>query len=192
MSESAAKNEQALAVETRNNLQEPFVAATHAALTEMAGVEPMVRAAGHGPGHQEAGGLSTVLKLGFVPEGYIVLRFPMQTAAALSSRILAGITGAMDEQLIRDCVAEIGNVIAGQAKALLAGTPYHFTFSLPSVLPGVQEFQPPPGLYTVAIGFDSDLGRFDLKLHVPFVEGTPGSQETGEPGRVHGPTKSVP
>ena len=57
------------------------------------------------------------------------------------------------------------NVIAGQAKALLAGTPYHFAFSTPSVMTGAdREIWPRPGSECLVIAFDSDVGEVVLRL----------------------------
>ena len=78
------------------------------------------------------GDIAAVLTLTSAP-GAMVLGFPEQTASALAGRILSGVTAVIDGQLIRDCVGEIANVIVGQAKAMLAGTSYHFAFSVPNV-----------------------------------------------------------
>ena len=78
--------------------------------------------------------------------------------------MLADVTTELDEQLIRDCVGEIGNVVSGQAKALLAGTPFAFTFSLPEVVVGANHFQPASGQECLVVAFNSDQGEFSLRL----------------------------
>src|SRR5207253_2151545 len=64
-------------------------------------------------------------------EGSFVLSFPERTAAALAHRVfvLAEAGAEPDAEVLRDCLGEIINVVAGQAKTLLFGTPYHFTLS---------------------------------------------------------------
>jgi CheY-specific phosphatase CheX len=68
--------------------------------------------------------LRQTVVLGIKPatEGLLVLSFPDRTAAAITERVLADAKEEIDETLVRDCVGEIANVIAGQAKTLLAGT----------------------------------------------------------------------
>ena len=70
----------------------------------------------------------------------------------------------MDENLVRDCVGEIANVIAGQAKALLAGGPYHLTFSVPRIVVEEQDCLPQPDQDCLAAVLSSDLEDFALQL----------------------------
>jgi chemotaxis protein CheX len=105
-----------------------------------------------------------VLQLTPAIDGSLVLSFPERTAAFLARQMLAGVTAEVDNQLIRDCVAEIGNVVAGQAKALLAGTPFHFAFSLPRVIIGIDDLQV-AGLDCLFIAFDGGFGKFALRLY---------------------------
>jgi chemotaxis protein CheX len=115
------------------------------------------------PHHVASVEISAVLRLTCAAEAFLILSFPERTAAALATRMLAGVPAKIDEQLIQDCVGEIGNVVAGQAKTLLAGTPYDFAFSLPNVLVGVNT-PPAPGLDCLVVDFDGDLGEFALRL----------------------------
>jgi len=164
MSEIAAEGAQPVSAEIRDRLLEPFITATRAALGEMANTEVVVRTVCRNPGPHALSDISVVLRLTSATEGTLVLTFPEQTAAALARRILAGVSAEVDEQLIRDCVGEIGNVVAGQAKALLAGTPYHFAFSLPRIVAGVDDLQPAPGLDCLAVAFNSEQGEFTLRM----------------------------
>ena len=118
-----------ISTDIRNKLLEPFITATRTALGEMASTEITVRESCHGTYDREAGCISALLQLDSATLGYLSLIFPKQTATNLARRMLAHVPTELDEQLICDCVGEIGNVVAGQAKTLLAGTPYCFTFS---------------------------------------------------------------
>lgn len=141
----------------------PFVAAVVATLREMAGVEAVPRGAVRPPGPDEFGDLSAVLRLSAEGEGYLVLSFPTETATALAVRILGGAAEA-DAGMVRDCAGELANVVAGQAKALLSGTPDHFTFSTPWVDAGRPAV--PAGDWD-AVGFASDVGEFLLRVRPP-------------------------
>jgi CheY-specific phosphatase CheX len=97
--------------------------------------------------------------------GTLVLGFSKAMAAALAQRILPNVPEAAEEDMQYDCLGEIANVVAGQAKALLAETPYRFSFSTPSVIIGVrQEIWLRPDRYCLIIVFGSDLGNFSLQL----------------------------
>jgi chemotaxis protein CheX len=114
------------------------------------------------------GDISAVLELRSATEGFLVLSYPRQMAATLAGRVLADVAGELDELLIRDCVGEIANVVAGQAKALLAGTPYQFTFSIPTVMTGEEAAsRPPHGRECLCVAFSSDVGEFALSITLP-------------------------
>jgi CheY-specific phosphatase CheX len=156
-------------LDTPNTLIEAFTTAVATTLWEMAGVEAVARDTGRAGG-EEPEDVSTVLGLGADTPGWVILSLPRATAAALAMRVLAGV-GKPDEPLIRDCAAEVLNVIAGQAKALTFGTPYHFTLSTPGPLgAGAVDL----GAGESIVRFDSDAGPFTLHLLPPHVTGGAG------------------
>jgi chemotaxis protein CheX len=151
--------------EVRDKLVEPFVAAACTALGEMAGTEVVVQAVSRKEISHTLGDLAAVIELRSANEALLVLNFPVLTAAALAGRILAGVTQAPDEDLVRDCVGEIANVVAGQAKALLAGTAYQFTFSVPRVVAGAgQELRTEVAVGCLIVAFRSEVGDFAMQL----------------------------
>ena len=78
---------------------------------------------------------------------------------------MSGFTQELDENLIRDCMGEIANVVTGQAKAMLAETPYGFAFSLPPIVVDSKEFRPPsPCLDCLIVAFLCDQGEFAMQL----------------------------
>jgi chemotaxis protein CheX len=154
-----------IADEVRSQFLEPFIAAMRTALAEMAGTDVVVRSEARTDLPLALGDVSAVVRLISGTESYLVLGFPQQTAAAMAERVLAGVLKEIDENLICDCVGEIANVVAGQAKALLADTPYHFSFSLPRVVIGcVPELGPQPGRGCLVVAFGTDLGDIAMQL----------------------------
>jgi CheY-specific phosphatase CheX len=149
--------------EVRTNLLEPFIAAATDALGEMAGIEVVVRAVSR-QAERSLSDMVAVVEINARMPGFMVLSFPESTAIAVAERILAGATDRIDAALIRDCVAEIGNVVAGQAKAMLGGGPYQFTFSIPKMLTESGEFRAHTAMNYFVIDFASDLGDFTLQL----------------------------
>jgi chemotaxis protein CheX len=146
---------------------EPFIAAVCQALGEMASTQVVVRALYQRTLDNPLGDLSAVLALRSANVEALVLSFPERTAAALCRRILAEANQEVDESLIRDCAGEIANVVAGQAEAMLAETPYPFAFSVPQVLAGSSpELQPKQDRDCVVVAFSSDLGEFAMQLYL--------------------------
>jgi chemotaxis protein CheX len=143
---------------------EPFVSAVCFTLREWVGSEAVVRAVAREAAAPAGDDLVAVLPLRSALEGALVLRFPSATAAALAGRVLAEIPEERDEALVRDCLGELANVIAGQAKALLAETPYRFTFATPTVTSGNGPDGRPEQHRVWQVAFSSDLGDFALQL----------------------------
>lgn len=152
----------------RDEVAEPlqsYIAAATLTLAEMANTLVVVRQISRAQLNQMGGDVSAVVELASAHEKMLVLSFPEQTATTLAQRILSEAKVEVNESLIRDCVGEIANVIAGQAKTLLAGTAHQMTFSLPrvaaSALPEVEIEQARPGW---VVAFDGDAGEFFLGL----------------------------
>jgi chemotaxis protein CheX len=149
----------------REQLLEPFIAAARLTLAEMAGTGAAVRAVYRTRQPRVDGDTTVMLGLTSGPVGALVLGFPGRTAAALAGRVLAGVVEGPDEGMVRDCMGEIANVLAGQAKALLLGTPYHFSLSTPTVLSRAEhEVRSHPEADCLVVAFASDVGDFALQL----------------------------
>jgi chemotaxis protein CheX len=155
-------------LDTPDEPTESFATAVAETLREMAGVEAVVRSVVRaGGGGTDARGeledVSAVLGLGADVPGWVILSLPRGTAAALAGRVLAGVAEP-DEPMVRDCAAEVLNVIAGRAKSLLFGTPHHFTLATPVAVVG-GGVDPEAGQSVVR--FESDAGPFALHLLPP-------------------------
>ena len=145
---------------------EPFVAAVETTLRESAGVEVVAGSAARAPGIDRFDDVSILLRLDADKPGWLILNIPPATAAELAGRVLGTVEEKLDTPLIRDCVAELLNVIAGQAKALAYGTPRHFTLATPTVVTTA-----PSGdsADRWVIPFDSDVGAFSLLVCLPLA-----------------------
>jgi chemotaxis protein CheX len=150
-------------VDTPDDLVRAFTEAVPFALRELTGVEAVVRDAGPAAGAATADLAAAVGLTTAAGEGRLVLCLPGRTAEELVRRILAGTTTDLSPDLVRDCAGEVANVVAGQAKTLLVGSPCHFTLSPPRV--GADPPAAGPGAW--AIQFDSDAGEFTVHLDPP-------------------------
>ncbi len=74
-------------------------------------------------------------------DGRLALSFPRRTAQRLVAEMLGTTPDRISDALLEDGVAEMANIVAGNAKALLADTRYRVTMSLPRVVLG-QSFHP--------------------------------------------------
>ena len=107
------------------------VAPTDGTVREVARTDSAVRVAYQVRSRRFRGELVAMLDLSSSTEGCLAVGVGTATAAALAQRVLSETLANPDDALIRDCLGEIANVAAGQAKALLHGTPYQFSFSTP-------------------------------------------------------------
>ena len=93
--------------------------------------------------------------------GRLTLVFPRPVLATLTRRYLpADIPVTPD--LISDAAGEFANVVAGQAKTMLKGTPHHYTLSTPSVTVADD-----PDGDAVTLAYDGGAGPFTLRLVLP-------------------------
>lgn len=137
---------------------EAFSSATVTALSELAQCEalpvsPSVHAEMAGPC------VVAVMQLLRATPGSLALVMSVDTAEQLTARYLPKDT-ALTEELVNDVLGEFVNVIAGQAKTFLKGTPYHFLLSLPVVTRSAIEVKQPGMVAT----FEFDSGKLQLVI----------------------------
>ena len=148
-------------MQTPDEVVQAFVTAVETAVREMAGVEAVASPVHPITGPKDFGDLSAVLKLTSGAEGCFVLSVPIATADTLARRILADVMPEPAPDMVRDCLGEVANVVAGQAKSLLAGTQYHFLFATPIVVDG-RPAMVGPGDWLVE--FHSNAGPFTFHM----------------------------
>jgi len=131
MSAERPTDSQPVNAETRSQLLDPILAAVCTTLGEMAGVTPIVRNLYRQPDPQPWGDWVARLPIQSGPPGALHVCFPYRTAKTLAERIMTNVAQQIDDSLVRDCMGEIANVVGGQAKALLAESPYPWQFVMP-------------------------------------------------------------
>ena len=148
----------------RKQLAEPLVTAVEQTLSQMAGAEVTVRSAYQSSHPAGMGDLSVTLTLTQSLEGLLILSYSAGTAEALARRILADVAEQLDPAMIADCMGEIANIVAGQAKALLHGTPNHFLFSTPKITLGEEGMAFKEGMTSLVLALECEQGAFALQL----------------------------
>jgi chemotaxis protein CheX len=162
---------QPIAAEVRELLLAPFVTAVETVLRELAMTESAERCAYQvrSHAHHRGADLVAMLDLSAATVGGLALGFAAGTAMALARRMLSETMPNPDDGLIRDCIGEIANVTAGQAKALLHGTQHAFTFGTPRITSTAE--LPADGSEAALVAvLATDVGPVVLQL---FVHGKP-------------------
>lgn len=150
-------------MDTGDDVVAVFGEAVAVALRDMAGAEAVVSGSRR-TADLPAPAVSAVVRLSGAGEGYCALVAPPETARELARRVYADVGVEPDEGLVRDCIGEVANVVAGQAKTLLFGTPRHFTLSPPTSAAGPPDL---PDEERTVVEFVSEAGPFALHLRVP-------------------------
>ncbi|MBD3240981.1 MAG: hypothetical protein GF331_10385 [Chitinivibrionales bacterium] len=155
--------------EIRTQLLDPFVQSTVHTVREMAGDEPNLHSVYRKQGYRIFGDHSAIISLTADSEGTLVLSFPKTTSCELGRRMLAPMGVEVTEELVQSCLGELTNIIAGQAKGVLAETGRRFTMSTPTVVSGQNhEIRYKPGLPCLVASFTSGMGDFALQLCMAF------------------------
>ncbi len=138
-------------------VQEAFTTAAVLALQELMQTEALpCEAAG-------AGEVFAEITLRRPVPGRFVLEMPLAVIEALARRYLPGEALAAD--MLDDTAGELANVIAGQAKTMLKGTPYHFLLTTP------RAGRAAPVSGGAVMAFLTDAGPFWLRLELEPCEG---------------------
>lgn len=109
---------------------EALVGATTVALEELCQTPVIPGEAYRAGSLPTAAELVATIELKRAVPGWIAIGFPRSTARVLAQRYLAD-SPQPDDGLMLDAVGEFANVIAGQIKTMLKGTPYHFHLTTP-------------------------------------------------------------
>ena len=150
----------------RDELLNPLAAAATVAIQEVARTEAVLNATFGTSTPLEFGQRSAAINVNCASGGgCLVLSVSDEAARELASRVLAGQNATIDAALIDDCLGEIANVIAGQGKALLYGTSWHYTFGTPTKASGAgraELFTPHAEWYILQ--FASNVGPLYLQV----------------------------
>jgi chemotaxis protein CheX len=146
---------------TSSELVEAFTQATRIALEELTRSWPMPLPAFCLVGAWRGGDLFASLKLDKQPPGELLLVMPTAVLEELARRYLGEEEPATPE-LLDDVAGEFANVIAGQAKTMLQGTPYHYTISTPKVYRSYPQIA--AGRTYVILPFEVDAGIFVVQV----------------------------
>jgi hypothetical protein len=139
----------------RSGIEEAAAAAVQTAFEELCQTSAMPAEA-----MQQAESIVATITFKRTPPGALCLAFPPVVLEALARRYLP--EEPPSDDLFRDAAGEFANVIAGQLKTSLKGTPFHFDLSTPTVTDRL-----PPLDDAMILGFECDAGNFTLYILLP-------------------------
>jgi chemotaxis protein CheX len=146
-------------------LVNPFISAATEVMKTVTGIEIVRKDLFLKKNYRMFGDVSGVMGLSGEATGSVVISMPARLACLLVGRMLGEEPRAEVTDDVRDGIGEIVNMIAGRAKAILAGTEYHFTLSLPAVITGTgHEIAHRSGAPCIAVVFSAGEDEFALQI----------------------------
>ncbi len=137
----------------------PFIDATKNVFTTMCGMEVKRKKLFLKDDHKMLGDVSGVMGLSGDASGSVVISMPGSLACLFVGKMLGEAPAKELNGEVCDGVGEIINMIAGQAKAMLVKTKYHFTISIPSVVSGTgHEISHKKGTPNIVVLFETESG----------------------------------
>ena len=143
----------------------PFIEATRNLFSTMCGMKVDRKSLFLKNDHQMFGDISGVMGLSGAATGSVVISMPGRLACEAVGKMLGEAPMKELNESVCDGVAEIINMIAGQAKAALAKTKYHFTISLPTVVKGTgHEIAHKQGTPNIVVIFGAGAQEFAIQV----------------------------
>jgi chemotaxis protein CheX len=111
------------------------------------------------------GDVSGVMGLNGEASGTVVISMSSRLACDLVGRMLGEEPEPTVSETVRDGIGEVVNMIAGRAKAVLAGSQYHFQISLPAVIAGTgHEIAHRNGAPCIVVVFEVENEEFAIQV----------------------------
>ncbi len=143
----------------------PFIDATRNVFQTMCGVEISRKKLFLKEDYRMMGDVSGVMGLTGTATGSVVVSLSKDLACTIVGKMLGEDPSNDLTDDVCDGVGEIINMIAGQAKAMLVKTKYHFTISIPSVVSGSShEISHKKGTPNIVVLFEALGQPFSLQV----------------------------
>ena len=143
----------------------PFIDATRNVFSSMCRVEVARKKIFVKDDYKMLGDISGVMGLSGTASGSVVISMSSELARLVVGNMLGEPPAAELTQDVQDATGEIINMIAGQAKASLVKTKYHFTIEIPKVVTGPgHEIEHQPGTPNIVVVFEGAGHDFSLQV----------------------------
>ncbi len=143
----------------------PFIDNTIDVLKKMTSTEVVFRDVYFSKDFKIFGDISGIVGLSEKSEGTVALTFYWPIAQKIIARMMQVEEGRINAEYIHDGIGELVNMISGASKRSLAETPYHFEFSLPTVVVGSgHQLGHPEATSVAALIFDVENSAFVIQV----------------------------
>ncbi len=143
----------------------PFIDATRNVFQTMCGIEISRKKLFLKDDYRMMGDVSGVMGLTGTANGSVVVSLSKNLACTVVGKMLGEDPASELTDDVCDGIGEIINMIAGQAKAMLVKTKYHFTISIPSVVSGNNhEISHKKGTPNIVVLFEALDQPFSLQV----------------------------
>jgi chemotaxis protein CheX len=141
----------------------PFVEAVDNVFTTMLNLKPQRQTLRLSPAAPPGPQLTSIIGISGQIQGVVALRFPPPAALAFAGRLLGSGMTEMNEEVV-DAIAELVNMVAGNAKAKLNQDP-PLQLGLPTVVEGIgYRLKYPSGAVWLEVPFESEAGPFSMEI----------------------------
>jgi CheY-specific phosphatase CheX len=164
-------NESNFSSDLPREVVEAFISAAITALQELMQFEALVEELSAVLALEMTNVVSATVRLVRTEPGKLTVVLTEESASRLAARFLPKET-LLTEEIVNDVTGEIANVIAGQAKTTLKGTPYHFKMSTP-VVARESSVSDPAGVVatTLVASLTFESGRMKLFVNLSACPG---------------------
>lgn len=148
------------------SLINPFITATVTAMETMAFAKPKRNKVYLKTDNVLVGDISGIMGLSGDVSGSIIVSFLKETACKLVGNMVGAQYDTINDE-VKDGVQEVVNLIAGQAKNLLADTNYYFAVSIPTCIVGSNhQVNHKKGVPCIVAEFELDGSPFTVEVSI--------------------------
>lgn len=141
----------------------PFVDAVNSVFTTMLSLQPTRKSLKVSPNEADEPQLTSIIGISGKVHGVVALRFPPATARSVAARMLGSEPDEASGE-ITDAVAEMVNMVAGNAKARFDHDP-PLELGLPTVVEGRgYRLKYPSGSFWLEVPFETESGAFSMEI----------------------------
>ncbi len=107
--------------------------------------------------------ISAIVSLTGEVEGSIIVSMPSTLACKVASNLLMEECQSLDQD-VQDAIAEMGNIIVGDARRALVAMGKSVTISLPNIVLGQGHVIARKNIPCIAIPFNTEFGPFEVNV----------------------------
>lgn len=141
----------------------PFIDAVNTVFATMLSLEPQRKTLKVSPTEAPGPQITSIIGISGQVHGVVALRFLPETALSIAGQLLGGEQTDVNGEVV-DAIAELANMVAGNAKAKFEFDP-PLQLGLPTVVEGNgYRLKYPTGAFWLEVPFDTPVGPFSIEV----------------------------